>query len=99
MVNNSHLAKVTPGDEQCELQRFPNEETRCALLGNLFLSEGKSGNVLHVHCKRRIGEKNFIQSIREILAEKYTGKTVGNVKIIHNSSNLAENLQKICWYS
>jgi len=77
VISESHLARVTAGDEQCELQKIPNTETKCALLANLFLSEGKPGQVLRVNCKRRTGADNFITSIRETLAQHYTDKIVG----------------------
>lgn len=77
VTNESHVARVVPGDERCELSKLPNTETRCALLANLFLSEAKPGQVLRIHCKRRIGEKNFITSVRETLATHFADKTVG----------------------
>lgn len=45
VTNKTHIARVTPGDEQCELSQVPSDEIRCALLANLFLSEGKPGKV------------------------------------------------------
>ncbi|KAM3961742.1 LOW QUALITY PROTEIN: ester hydrolase C11orf54 homolog [Aphomia sociella] len=60
------------------LQRqLPNSETRTALLGNYLLSEGKPGKVIKVVAKKRIGELNFITSIRETLQKHYGDKVVG----------------------
>lgn len=42
--SESHLAKVD-ADLQCQLQKIPDTETRIAVLGNIFLSEGKPGKV------------------------------------------------------
>lgn len=77
VISETHVARVTPDNESCVLIKVPNTETKCALLANLFLSEGKSGQVLRVHCKHRIGQDNFISSVRGTLAAHYTDKTVG----------------------
>lgn len=45
--NQSRMAKVNPKDDGCVLQVLPNDETRHALLGNLFCSEGKPGKVIN----------------------------------------------------
>jgi len=63
--------------EECNLIRVPHDETRLALLANIFASEGKDGKVVRVHCKQRIGSDDFIASIRKTLAQKYADKTVG----------------------
>lgn len=88
VISESHLAKVTGIDEHCELQKIPNTETKCALLANLFLSEGKPGQVLRVNCKKRTGPDNFITSIREILVKKYTGEVVVGESNISNHLNI-----------
>lgn len=75
--NNTHIATVNMENGSCVLGTVPNDETRCALLGNLFLSEGKEGSVLRVHCQTRQGPKDFIASIRTALAEHYGDKIVG----------------------
>lgn len=77
VTSESHLAQTTPDRKTVLLKKIPNTETRCALLGNIFLSEGKPGKVLKVICKKRIGSKDFIASIRTALAEHYGDKTVG----------------------
>lgn len=45
VTNKTHIARVTPDEENCELSQVPNDEIRCAILANLFLSEGKPGKV------------------------------------------------------
>ncbi|CAG2054290.1 unnamed protein product [Timema podura] len=44
---NSHtrISKVNTQDGSCILERLPNDESRCALLANLFCCEGKPGKV------------------------------------------------------
>ena len=77
VFNETHSAKVNP-DGSMELHKVPSTETRTALLGNVFLCEGKPGQVLKVVCKTRIGSENFISAVRNTLAEYYTDdKTVG----------------------
>jgi hypothetical protein len=41
------------------------------------LCEGKTGKVLKVSAKKRIGTENFISSMRLTLAEHFTEKTIG----------------------
>nr|CAD7571519.1 unnamed protein product [Timema californicum] len=75
---NSHtrISKVNTQDGSCILERLPNDESRCALLANLFCSEGKPGKVLQVSCKKRIGKDDFIASIRKTLQAHYKDKSV-----------------------
>lgn len=77
VTNKSYSAKVHGPEENCVLESIPNSETKFGLLLNLFLSEGKSGKVLKVHCKKRTGSLNFIESIRLALLDFYKEKCVG----------------------
>ncbi|XP_058463068.1 ester hydrolase C11orf54 homolog [Malaya genurostris] len=77
VTSESHLARVNPDRKKAVLQKIPSSETRCALLGNIFLSEGKPGKVLKVSCKKRTGNKDFIASIRTALEQHYGERTVG----------------------
>ena len=36
--------------------KLPETETRNALLGNLFISDGEPGEVLRIDCRERIGD-------------------------------------------
>lgn len=77
LANETHVAR-TLSREIIELTKVPKNETRCALLGNLFLCEGKPGKVLKVTAKKRIGQENFISAMRLTLHEYFTDdKTVG----------------------
>lgn len=77
VVSESHLAVISPTDRTVTVHKIPNTETRCALLGNILVAEGKAGQVLKVSCKRRTGKKDFIASIRTCLEGHYGEQTVG----------------------
>lgn len=74
---HTRIAKVNTQDGSAVQERLPNGETRFALLGNFYASEGKPGQVLKVHAKKRTGEDDFIASIRKGLASHYGDKIVG----------------------
>ncbi|KAL7015180.1 hypothetical protein ACKWTF_016325 [Chironomus riparius] len=76
IVNETHISRVTE-DGLMEVQKVPTSETRSALLGNVFLSEGRAGKVLKVSCKKRIGSENFISSMRLSMAKHFKDTTVG----------------------
>ena len=76
VVNETHISRVTENGSM-EVQKVPTAETRSALLGNVFLSEGKPGKVLKVSCKKRIGSENFISAMRLSLAKHFKDTTVG----------------------
>lgn len=58
--------------------KLPDTETRNALLGNLFISEGQPGKVLRIRTRMRTGETNFVTCLRETLASHYqNGPPVG----------------------
>lgn len=45
-MNGTHIARVTPdADELCATMKVPHDETKFALMANLFVSEGQSGKV------------------------------------------------------
>jgi len=73
----TRIAKVNTKDNSVIQEQLPNSETRFALLGNLFLSEGKPGKVLKVYAKKRTGSDDFIASIRRTLASYYGNNIVG----------------------
>lgn len=45
LVNETHIARVTPGDESCATLKVPHDETKFALMANLYVSEGQKGQV------------------------------------------------------
>lgn len=81
LTNETHVARVLPSADNSkptELVKVPSKETRSALLGNLFLSEGNPGKVLKVTANKRIGQENFISAMRLTLTEHFSDdKVVG----------------------
>ncbi|XP_076657027.1 ester hydrolase C11orf54 homolog isoform X2 [Halictus rubicundus] len=75
--NESRIASVDKTDGKCVLQTLPDNETRLALLANLFVSEGKPGQVLKVHAKKRTGNNDFIASMQKALEQHYQNDLVG----------------------
>lgn len=75
--NHTRISKVNTVDGSCVLERLPDTETRCAVLANIFCSEGKPGKVLQIICKKRTGKDDFVSSIRKSLHEHYKEKAVG----------------------
>jgi len=73
----SRITRTHDEDGSFSTQKLPATETRNALLGNLFISDGQPGNVLKIDCQKRIGEKNFVTCMRETLEEGFPEKFVG----------------------
>lgn len=68
--NENHVVRTTSNGIQ--VLKVPNNETRAALLGNIFLTEGNAGKVLKVVSRNRTGDENFISSMRKGLTEYYS---------------------------
>lgn len=77
LKNQSRISRVDPKTQKYIQEVLPECEHRSALLLNLYCSEGKPGKVLKIHCKKRIGEDDFVTTIRKILKSQYNGKSVG----------------------
>jgi len=76
-VNGNHFAKINEAGNY-QLEKLPSNETRCALMLNMFASEGKSGKVLRVHARKRTGETNLVSLMRQALEKHYgASKSVG----------------------
>ncbi|XP_034950342.1 ester hydrolase C11orf54 homolog [Chelonus insularis] len=76
VTNETRLAWVDQED-QCVLQKSAENDTRFALLANLFISEGKTGKVIKVYAKNRIGKLDFIATMQKALEKYYTNDLVG----------------------
>ncbi|XP_076638189.1 ester hydrolase C11orf54 homolog [Colletes latitarsis] len=75
--NETRISFVDQTNGHCILQTLPNNETRLALLANLFVSEGKPGPVLKVHVKKRTGSDDFIACMQKAIAQHYKHELVG----------------------
>ena len=77
---SSRISSVVKNKGKSTLETLPGNETRFALLANLFLSEGKPGKVIKVHAKRRTGKEDFISTMQKALANRYSEKLVGELE-------------------
>ena len=75
MVNLSHVARI---DEKggCVCELVPGDSKDCALMANLFGSEGRKGEVIKISARVRTGEKDFISAIRHALRSEYGDRPV-----------------------
>ena len=81
VTNLSYYAQVdSDGSASCQLS--PSKD--CALMCNLFGSDGKSGDVIKITAKNRTGKEDFIECIQNALKEDFGDRTVsiGGVFII-----------------
>ncbi|XP_036180593.1 ester hydrolase C11orf54 homolog isoform X3 [Myotis myotis] len=78
-VNGSYFACINPEDGGCLLEKYSEKyhDYGCALLANLFASEGQPGKVIEVKAKRRNGKLNFVTCMRQTLEKHYGDKPVG----------------------
>lgn len=75
--NGSHFIKILTPSGNYKLEKLPQNETRTALLLNMFECEGKPGKVLHVKAKKRTADTNLVSCMRKALEEFYGDKSVG----------------------
>lgn len=73
--NQSRAAMICPDDGILMVKKYPKNEFY--ILGNLFASEGKTGQVIEVKVKKRTGDTNFVTNMRETLKAYYGEKPVG----------------------
>ncbi|XP_043484067.1 ester hydrolase C11orf54 homolog [Leptopilina heterotoma] len=74
---STKISLVNKNNGQCILKTLPGNETRFALLANLFLSHGQQGRVIRVFAKKRIGNYDFIATMQKALEKNYPDKLVG----------------------
>lgn len=68
--NETHFAKIGP-DGGCVMEKVPHGSKECCLMANIFLSEGKPGDVLKISLKGRTGKENLTTSIRNVLLKAF----------------------------
>lgn len=76
-INESRVAKTSPKDDACILEKLSCDETRCSLLMNFYASQGLPGPVIRIQAKKRIGTDDFIGCLRKALEKEYGSKSVG----------------------
>jgi len=69
-VNENHVVRTI--DNGIEVLKVASNETRAALLGNIFVTEGNAGKVLKVVARNRTGTENFISAMRKGLTDHYS---------------------------
>merc|ERR1711970_311053 len=77
VIQETHIARTFDEDGSYTTMKLPATETRNSVLGNLFISEGTSGKVLKIHCKKRTGDKNFVTCMRQTLVDEFPDKSIG----------------------
>jgi hypothetical protein len=80
VTNLTRFAKVD--GERCVCEHVPENSTDCALMANLFGSEGRTGDVIKIVAKGRTGKLNFLSSIQEALKAFESPVSMGGVFLI-----------------
>ena len=89
-VQKTKISRTFDHDNSYATEKIPAEETRNSLLGNLFISEGKTGQVLKIHCKKRKGTLNFTNCMKESLEKGFPGQFIGLGGVFHIVSGRAK---------
>ncbi|XP_033229176.1 ester hydrolase C11orf54 homolog [Belonocnema kinseyi] len=106
----SRVAILDENNNNYVLETLPANETLFSHKANLFVSKGKTGKVLEVHLKNRIGSESFIEIMQKALARHYNKDfivglggvflvTKGNVKqhLIPSSLEQPSHPDKDCY--
>ena len=56
LYQETRITRTHDEDGSYSTIKLPETETRNALLGNLFISDGKPSEVLKIDCRERIGD-------------------------------------------
>ncbi|XP_054256988.1 ester hydrolase C11orf54 homolog [Macrosteles quadrilineatus] len=74
----NRIAKVTDeNDRGYIVELLPANETKFVLMANLFVSHGKPGKVLRIHCKKRLKNYDFPAAVRKCLAQEFQNQHLG----------------------
>lgn len=71
VYNENHIIRTINNRTGIELRRVPATDTTVSILGNVFVSEGRTDRVLRVVARNRIGTANFINAMRVGLTQAY----------------------------
>ena len=89
-VQKTQIARTFDHDDSYSTEEIPKEETRNSLLGNLFVSEGKTGRVLKINCRKRKGNINFTNCLKESLEKGFPELFLGLGGVFHIASGKAK---------
>ena len=89
-TQKTQISRTFDHDNSYATEKLPVAETRNSLLGNLFISEGKTGQVLKIQCKKRIGTTNFTNSLKYCLEKGFPGLFLGLGGVFHIASGKAK---------
>ena len=76
-ITHKNCAAYTVGDDAFKRVEMPQDQTSIAVLGNLYMSEGKPGRVLEVKLKKRIADGNILTAMREAVTEGFPNQDMG----------------------
>jgi hypothetical protein len=81
--NLTRFAKIDEAGG-CVCEAIPEKAMDCALMANLFGSDGRQGDVIKIMAGRRVGSLNFLAAIQETLRARYGSRPIsmGGVFII-----------------
>lgn len=77
VVEQRSMVATVDREGSCKMQSVPASETRHAILGDLFISQGQPSKVLEVRCRTRTENTNLITSMRQALLEGFPGLNIG----------------------
>lgn len=76
VINENHVIRTINNRTAIQLHRVPAGETTVSILGNVFVSEGRTDQVIRVRVRSRTGPANFINTMRQGLTQHYANTGV-----------------------
>lgn len=89
VINENHVIRTIANRTAIELRRVPSSDTTVSILGNVFVSEGRTDRVLRVVARTRTGTANFINAMRTGLTQAYAQNAVvalGGVFVVNRGT-------------
>lgn len=89
VYNENHVIRTIANRTAIELRRVPATDTTVSILGNVFVSEGRTDRVLRVVARNRTGTANFINTMRVGLTQAYAQTAVvalGGVFVVNRGT-------------
>jgi len=78
-IQKTQIAKLKDESKGNEFvaEKLPDSESTYALMGNLFVSKGETGQVVKVKVSKRKGKSDFVSAARDSLVGGFPGKSIG----------------------